>query len=260
MGEALLSGWLAGGFSPETFLVSDPFAAKYNSHPSWQGVRFHIPESLPASLTPSVMFIAVKPQQFDAVLTGLRPLVANDTLIISIAAGKGLDAVATLLGEEVAAVRAMPNTPALIRQGVTVACPNPRVSPAQRQTAEALLGSVGAMFWVEDEALLDPVTALSGSGPAYVFLFLEWLTEAAAAAGLPAPLARELAQLTVSGSAALAAHDPSLSLAALRKNVTSPGGTTEAALEVLEADTLLRERFHAALQAATGRAAALRKI
>lgn len=258
MGEALLGGWLESGFSADCFIISDPSVQHLKGKPETQGTGLYTPESLP-TLEPSIIFVAVKPQQFDGVVAALKPQLKPDTLVISIAAGKGLETMEALLGPDVAAIRAMPNTPALIRKGVTVACANRHVSREQKQTAEALLGAVGAIFWVEDEALLDPVTALSGSGPAYVFLFLEWLVQAGVATGLPETLAQELAILTVSGSSELAYHSIE-ALSQLRKNVTSPGGTTEAALAVLLQDNMLETRFKAALFAATERAAALRKI
>ena len=159
---------------------------------------------------------------------------------------------ARTLGDAAAIVRAMPNTPAAIGRGIAVACANPRVTPAQRALCGRLLGAVGEVAWVEDEALLDPVTAVSGSGPAYVFLLIECLAEAGIAAGLPAELAMTLARATVSGSGELARLS-SEDAAQLRRNVTSPGGTTEAALKILMAEDGMAPLMRQAIAAATAR-------
>jgi pyrroline-5-carboxylate reductase len=157
-----------------------------------------------------------------------------------------------------AVVRAMPNTPAAIRRGITVAVANRRVTPVQRAFADDLLSAVGEVLWVEDEALLDPVTAVSGSGPAYVFLLAECLAEAGRAAGLDAKLAEQLARATVAGSGALLGQS-NLSAEQLRKNVTSPGGTTAAALDVLGGSDGLQKLMTAAVAAATKRGRDLAK-
>jgi pyrroline-5-carboxylate reductase len=176
--------------------------------------------------------IAVKPQIAAAAMTGLARLIRADTVTISIMAGRTLGFLRQALPAQAAIVRAMPNTPASVGRGITVAVPNARVSGAQRDLADRLLRAVGAVEWVADEALMDAVTAVSGSGPAYVFLLAESLARAGAAAGLPAELAARLARATVAGAGELLHRSP-LDAAALRQNVTSPGGTTAAALDVL---------------------------
>ena len=174
-------------------------------------------------------------------------------------AGKGIEFFEDNLGRQSSVVRCMPNTPASIGEGVTVACPNYHVTDAQREQAESLIGAVGEMLWVEEESLLDPVTALSGSGPAYVFLLMEVMAEAGKKLGLDPKMADKLARKTVIGSAALAAQNKRQSPARLRQNVTSPGGTTAAALEVLMGDEGIQKIFDKALKAAKERAEELSK-
>jgi pyrroline-5-carboxylate reductase len=179
----------------------------------------------------------------------LAPYLGNGTVVLSIMAGRTLGSLAQALPTGAAVVRAMPNTPAAIGRGITVAVPNPAVSPRQRELVQALLSATGAVEWIDDEALMDAVTAVSGSGPAYVFLLAETLARAGVAAGLPTDLAGRLARATVAGSGELL-HRSSLDPATLRQNVTSPGGTTAAALDVLMAvdaiDPLMREAVAAA--------------
>ena len=174
------------------------------------------------------------------------------TLFLSIVAGKTIGGIARHLGGEAAIIRCMPNTPAAIGRAITVACPNPCVATAQRALCEALLAAIGESAWVEDEALMDAVTAVSGSGPAYVFLLIEALAAAGARAGLPADLALRLARETVAGAGELARLS-SEAPARLRENVTSPGGTTRAALDVLMAEPGLSELLDRAVAAATAR-------
>ena len=178
---------------------------------------------------PGAVLLAVKPQLMDAVLPALARLIAADTLVLSIAAGKPIAVFEQALGAAVSVVRAMPNTPAAVGRGVTVLCANARADAGQRALAERLMAAVGQVHWIEDEDLMHAVTAVSGSGPAYVFHLIEALAAGGVAAGLPAPLAMELARGTVVGAGALAAQS-SESAAQLRVNVTSPGGTTAAAL------------------------------
>src|SRR5262249_12582023 len=182
----------------------------------------------------SAIVIAIKPQVAPTVVPTLTPLLAPDTVVLSIMAGRTLAFLEGALAPNTALVRAMPNTPAAIGRGITVAAPNAQVSQRQRELVHALLAATGLVEWVSDEGLMDAVTAVSGSGPAYVFLLVEALTAAGAAAGLPPELAAKLARATVSGSGELLNHSP-LDPANLRQNVTSPGGTTAAALDVLMA-------------------------
>jgi pyrroline-5-carboxylate reductase len=198
-----------------------------------------------------VILLAVKPQIMDDVLPGLAKLAGPQTLIISIAAGRPIASFEKHLPGG-AIVRAMPNTPASIGRGITAAVANRNVTPVQRALADDMLSAVGKVVWVEDEQLLDAITAVSGSGPAYVFLLTECLAEAGRAAGLDARLADELARATVSGSAALL-EASDLSAAELRRNVTSPGGTTAAALEILGGEEGMQKLMTAAVAAATKR-------
>src|SRR5690606_30444573 len=182
-----------------------------------------------------VVVVAVKPAEVPAALAecaGLRTAAGEPPLVLSIAAGKTLRSLLAVLGEGRAAVRAMPNTPAAIGMGMTVLVASPAVTPAQRSVCTALLEAVGEVAWVEDERLMDAVTAVSGSGPAYVFLLIESLEQAGVAAGLEPALARRLATATVAGAGAYAAA-ADVPAAELRRQVTSPQGTTAAALEVL---------------------------
>src|SRR3954471_15766259 len=186
----------------------------------------------------------------------LKPFVGPSTLVVSIMAGTPIAALESVCGGMV--VRAMPNTPAAIGRGIAVAVPAAKVSATQRATADALLRAIGSVEWVEDEKLMDAVTAVSGSGPAYVFLLAEELARAGVEAGLPAELAAKLARETVAGSGELL-HRSEDSSATLRKNVTSPGGTTAAALEVLMAPDGMQQLMIRAVAAATKRSKELAK-
>jgi pyrroline-5-carboxylate reductase len=194
---------------------------------------------------------AVKPQNAAETLPQYRRFAGN-AVFLSIMAGRTIGGIRALLGDAAAIVRAMPNTPAAVRQGVTVGCPGPGVDMPQRILCGRLLEAIGVVAWVEDEALLDPVTAVSGSGPAYVFLLAELMEQAAIEQGIPPALARLLARQTVSGSGALLAASPE-DAAALRKAVTSPGGTTERALAVLMASEAWPAALSKAIAEATRR-------
>lgn len=251
MGGALLTGWCNSGVdAARIFAVEPDEAARGRLCALGVGA---VPDraSLKLSGPPAIILFAVKPQVMPAVLPDYADLGGGGTLHLSIAAGCRLALLETALGD-IAAVRAMPNTPAAIGHGMTVACPNARVDGAQRALAGRLLSAVGDVAWVDDEALMDPVTAVSGSGPAYVFLLVEALAAAGAKAGLPAELAMRLAKATVEGAGALAlgadeAPDQ------LRVNVTSPGGTTAAALDVLMAADGLPALMERAVAAASAR-------
>ena len=186
-------------------------------------------------------------------LPDLKRFADDGSVFLSIAAGKTLTYFASHLGAGAKVVRSMPNTPAAVRQGITVACASPGVSAAEKKRCQELLEAVGQALWVEDESLLDPVTALSGSGPAYVFLLVETLAAAAEAEGLPRELAQKLARATITGSGALLDGDPSPP-EILRRNVTSPHGTTEAALQVLMSSKGLAPLMRRAVAAARKRA------
>jgi pyrroline-5-carboxylate reductase len=245
MGGAMLAGWLERGLAPS--LAVDP------ALPSVPGgvTLAAAADDIPDGFTPAAVVLAVKPQNAAETLPGYARF-APGAVFLSIMAGRTIGGMRRLLGPRAAVVRAMPNTPAAIRQGVTVACGGPGVSPDQRALCERLLAAVGAVAWVEDEALIDAVTAVSGSGPAYVFLLAELLERAAVEQGLPADLARLLARRTVAGSGALlgASNEDT---AALRRAVTSPKGTTERALDVLMAAEAWPALVSRAVAAATAR-------
>jgi len=247
MGGAMLDGWLALGLDPVKIAVLEPKPSGEIAALSARGVRLN-PASVPDA---SVIVIAIKPQEAAAVVPTLKPFAHKNAVAISIMAGPKLSFLQGGLGD-LAIVRAMPNTPAAIGRGITVAVPNTRVTQDQRALADTLLQAVGAVEWVNDESLIDAVTAVSGSGPAYVFLLAESLARAGAAAGLPADLAARLARATVSGAGELMHRSP-LDAPILRQNVTSRGGTTEAALGVLMAEDGLDPLMQRAVAAATKR-------
>jgi pyrroline-5-carboxylate reductase len=193
----------------------------------------------------------LKPQVAAQALPALTPLISASTVVVSIMAGRTLQFLSGSLARPCAIVRAMPNTPAAIGRGITVAVSR-QANAAQRDLAHRLLAATGAVEWIEDESLMDAVTAVSGSGPAYVFLLAETLAQAGVAAGLPAPLAAKLARETVAGSGELLHRSP-LDAAILRKNVTSEGGTTAAALAVLMGQNGLAGLMTKAIAAATAR-------
>ena len=235
MGASLLTGWLAWGLDPASILVQEP---------SLQGDAAEIVRTrgLKAAAqfssldrAPAVIVAAVKPQMMDTVFPALAKLAGPKTVVLSIAAGKSIASFERHLSAGAAVVRAMPNTPASIGRGITGAVANAHVSDAQKTLCDDLLSAVGAVVWVRDEAQIDAITAVSGSGPAYVFYFTECLAKAGVAAGLDAELALQLARATVSGSGELL-YRSDLGPAILRQNVTSPGGTTAAALAVLMRD------------------------
>ncbi len=231
MGSALLEGWQRDD-APDIarFDIIDPHRYQENSDTFFWHKSL---EELPQDHAPQVIVLAVKPQDMEALLPAYRArYAAADPLYISIAAGKSLRFLTFHLGEQARIVRAMPNLPALVRRGITVLCADARLPEAARHTAGTLMQAIGSVEWLKDESLMDAVTAISGSGPAYVFLFMESLVNAGIDAGLPQELAETLALETIAGSCALA-EEHHESLEQLRKNVTSPGGTTEAALTVL---------------------------
>ncbi|HEX7005624.1 MAG TPA: pyrroline-5-carboxylate reductase [Alphaproteobacteria bacterium] len=253
MGTALLNGWLAGGQPPYDIAIVEPGPRPEAFASIDLGAWVDNVTWLPTDFQPDVVVFAVKPQAMSGVLPDYRRFVAPKTVFLSIAAGRTIASIESALGGNAAVVRSMPNTPAAIGCGITVACANANVTAAQRALCDALLRAVGEVAWVEDEALLDPVTAVSGSGPAYVFLLVEALADAGVAVGLPHDLALRLARATVEGSGELlrrSTEPPST----LRQNVTSPGGTTMAALQVLMApDTGLGALMTRAVAAATAR-------
>jgi len=254
MGGALLDGWLARGLAPsETFVVEPDAGIRERLRERHPGVAA-VAEAkiLPTELAPRAIVFAVKPQAMAAVLPAYEPLVQRGAVVLSIAAGTAIARYEGAFGAETAVVRAMPNTPAAIGQGVSVLCANRRASDEQKALCETLMAAVGSVHRVEDEGLLHAVTAMSGGGPAYVFLLIETLARAGVRGGLPEDLAWPLARGTVIGSGALAAasQEP---VEVLRQNVTSPGGTTAAALEVLMAEDGIQPLFDHAIAEAVRR-------
>lgn len=232
MGAAMLAGWLERGLDPASVIVQEPrLSGDALKLVATYGIK-SVPGVEPQPVPPAVIVVAVKPQVMDEVFTGLAKIVGPDTVVMSIAAGKTIASFERHLPGRTAVVRAMPNTPAAIGRGITGAVANSATTSSQKDMCEALLRAVGDVVWVPDEDLIDAVTAVSGSGPAYVFLLAEALAEAGVAAGLDATTSKRLACATVSGSGELL-HQSNIDPATLRQNVTSPGGTTAAALGVL---------------------------
>jgi pyrroline-5-carboxylate reductase len=254
MGGAMLSGWLARGLDANRVAVIEPYPSDEISALAAKGVRLNPPSSDTSDV--AALVIALKPQMFREAGPQLRPFAASSTLVVSIMAGITIASISQLCGGSV--VRAMPNTPAAIGRGITVAVAAGNVSAAQRAVADALLRAIGAVEWSGDETLMDAVTAVSGSGPAYVFLLAEELARAGVEAGLPPGLATKLARETVAGSGELL-HRSDLDAATLRQNVTSPGGTTAAALEVLMGEGGMQSLLTRAVAAATMRSRELAK-
>jgi pyrroline-5-carboxylate reductase len=252
MGGAMLTGWLAGGLDASRAVVIEPFPSDDVKALAAKGVRLNPTDAG----TADTLVVAVKPQMFRETGPALKKLVGPNTLVVSIMAGTTIAALEEVCGGMV--VRAMPNTPAAIGRGITVAVAAKNVTAAQRATADALLRATGSVEWVDDEDLMDAVTAVSGSGPAYVFLLAEELARAGVEAGLPAELATKLARETVAGSGELL-HRSEQDSATLRQNVTSPGGTTAAALDVLMGKDGIQPLMIRAIAAATKRSKDLAK-
>jgi pyrroline-5-carboxylate reductase len=250
MGGALLSGWLRRGLKPEAVRVVDP-APPADTRVLLESFGIAASATPPAGTTARVLLLAVKPQIIAGVLPAVRKLIGVGTVTVSIAAGTTLAALEAGLGRH-AIVRTMPNTPAQVGRGITAAAANGDVAAEGRELVTRLLEAVGEVVWVDDEAAIDAVTAVSGSGPAYVFLLAECLAEAGVAAGLPADVAARLARATVTGAGELL-HLSDLPPDQLRKNVTSPNGTTAAALAILMAEDGLAPLMKRAVAAAKKR-------
>ncbi|GAA0775187.1 pyrroline-5-carboxylate reductase [Roseibium denhamense] len=230
MGGAMLSGWMAEGIDPAAIIVCDPQPSDdMVAFLSAKGIR-HV-TAVPDDVTAGIVLVAVKPQMMDRVLPGLKSAVSDDTLVMSVAAGTPVSKFTSVFGN-VPVARCMPNTPSMVGRGITAVYPTGNVSDAQKTTIGDLLSAVGKVVWLDKEEQIDLVTGVSGSGPAYVFFLAEALSEAGKAAGLPDALAEELAFATVCGAGELM-HQSADHPAQLRKNVTSPNGTTAAALDVL---------------------------
>jgi pyrroline-5-carboxylate reductase len=254
MGGAMLAGWLARGLDAGRVAVIEPHASEEIGALVTKGIRLNpTPKEIGAVAT---LVVALKPQTFREAGTTLKSFTGSATLVVSIMAGTTIAALEAVCGGSV--VRAMPNTPAAIGRGITVAVAAKKVSANQRGVADALLRATGSVEWVDDENLMDAVTAVSGSGPAYIFLLAEELARAGVEAGLPPELATKLARETVAGSGELL-HRSELASATLRQNVTSPGGTTAAALEVLMGEGGMQSLLTRAVAAATRRSKELAK-
>jgi pyrroline-5-carboxylate reductase len=258
MGSAMLAGWLEQGLAPAQIIVQDPAPPpRAKELLARHGVQARATVA-PLPHPPAVIVVAVKPQVMDEVFPPLARLAGKGTVVLSIAAGRTIAGFEKHLPPGTAVIRAMPNTPAAIGRGITVCVPNTHVTPAQRAACDGLLRAVGEVAWVEDEGLIDAVTAVSGSGPAYVFYLAECLADAGVKAGLAPELAQKLARSTVAGAGELL-HRSELGADTLRQNVTSPGGTTFAALQVLMAEDGLPKLMREAVAAATRRSRELAK-
>ena len=251
MGGAMLRGWLSLGMPGERITIVDPFVADDMQALAEQHDIAINPG--PLSEAPEVLVLAVKPQMLDEAASDIAAYVGPATLVVSILAGKTIGDLTARLPSK-AVVRAMPNTPAAVGRGITGAAASAETSAAQQELAKALLAAIGGVVWLDDEGLIDAVTAVSGSGPAYVFYLVECMAKAGEAAGLPADLAMRLARATVEGSGELMHRDAGKDAAQLRINVTSPGGTTAAALDVLMAEDGLAPLMQKAIAAAKRRA------
>jgi pyrroline-5-carboxylate reductase len=252
MGGALLDGWLSRGLDPASVFVIDP-ALPDGALEKLKGQGATVGPQPGDLEDPAAILLAVKPQMAEAALPAAASFAGPSTVVISILAGTTLATIRAGLGGEAAAVRAMPNTPAAVGRGITGAFAGPGVDERKRACAENLLKAVGEVVWVPDEDLIDAVTGVSGSGPAYVFLLVEAMARAGVAAGLPADVAQTLARKTVEGSGELMRRSPEPP-EILRKNVTSPNGTTAAALEVLMGEGGLGSLMERAVAAAVKRA------
>jgi pyrroline-5-carboxylate reductase len=254
MGGAMLSGWLAQGLDAKQVTIIEPNPSDETRGFEARGVQLNPAAGEAAAV--DVLVLAVKPQMFGEAGPQLKPFISPTTLVVSIMAGITIATIESVCGGKV--IRAMPNTPAAVARGITVAVPSKGISTDQRTTTDAMLSAIGAVEWIDDETLMDAVTAVSGSGPAYVFLLAEELERAGVAAGLPPALATKLARETVAGSGELL-HRSDLDSATLRKNVTSPGGTTAAALDVLMGADGFEPLLKRAVAAATKRSKELAK-
>ena len=251
MGSAMLEGWLRVGLDPAGTTVVDPRISEETAgFCRSQGIALNPAEPMRA---PDVLVLATKPQSLDDAAQAVDRILGPGTLVVSILAGKTVADLRARLPQARAVVRAMPNLPASVRKGATGAAASPEVTPAQKAAAHALLAAIGHVEWLDTEDLVDAVTAVSGSGPAYVFHLVECLAEAGAAAGLPADLAMRLSRAMGSGAGELLARSE-LPAATLRENVTSPGGTTAAALAVLMREPSLKSLMDEAVAAAKRRA------
>ena len=252
MGGALLEGWLSQSLRAAEVWIVEPTADHLQGFIA-QGVH-HVPDAaaLPADLKPALIVFAVKPQMLADALPAYQGYAAQGAAALSIAAGWRIGKFEAVLGGDTPVVRAMPNTPAAVGRGMTVLVANEHAGEKLKETCSTLLSAVGETAWVDDEGLIDAVTAVSGGGPAYVFLMIECLAKAGVEAGLPEDLAMQCARVTVAGAGELV-HIASEPASTLRENVTSPGGTTLEALKILMAEDGLQPLMTRAIAAATAR-------
>ncbi len=230
MGGAMLRSWIKNDIIATAHIMtpsplSDDLTPYKNIH--------HIPDASNHKIESNILILAVKPQIIADVSRVITPNLSKDTIILSIIAGQSLDALTRIFGANRPIIRCMPNTPASIGKGISVAIANNQSSDLDKTCATQLLSCSGECIWIEDESQMNAVTALSGSGPAYIFHLIEIMAKAGESIGLPRDISMKLARQTVIGSAALAEHDSDIPASTLRENVTSPGGTTQAALNVL---------------------------
>lgn len=260
MGSAMLAGWLKEGLNKDAILIVDPYLDIIRENFS-QLPDLNLQETvegLPKGLAPSFVVMAVKPQMMEEALETLKAYDLSQAVILSVAAGKTIHYFEDYLSQDHAIVRAMPNTPAAIGKGITVCVANAPVTDIQKAVCSKLLETVSVVEWIDDEELMDAVTALSGSGPAYVFYMAEVMAAAGETIGLPKDLSDKLARHTVSGAGALL-EESDESSSKLRENVTSPGGTTAAALDILMSDEGIAKSIRRAMQEAKARSKELAK-
>jgi pyrroline-5-carboxylate reductase len=255
MGGAMLEGWLANGIKPTQVTVIDPHPSERMQELAKLGLKLSPP--LEQIRTLDVIILAIKPQMLDASAATLQAVSNSQTLLISVLAGKTIADLKLRVPQLGSIIRAMPNTPASVGRGITGCVASADVSEIQKALASQLLSAIGKVEWVPDENLIDAVTAVSGSGPAYVFYLVECMAAAGVKQGLEPELAMRLARATVEGSGELLFQDSATPAAVLRQNVTSPGGTTAAALDVLMSETGLAPLMDRAISAARKRAQAL---
>ncbi|MGL5115760.1 MAG: pyrroline-5-carboxylate reductase [Beijerinckiaceae bacterium] len=251
----MLEGWLAGGLLPSAVTVVDPAPTERLLSLSAQGLVLNPPEA--GTRAAEVVVLAIKPQTLDAAAGRLARAVGPDTLLISVLAGKRISDLVARAPQAKAIVRAMPNTPAAVGRGITGCAASPGTTADQRALTTTLLESVGLVEWLDSEDLIDAVTALSGGGPAYVFHMVEAMASAGVAAGLPADVSLRLARRTVEGAGELLFREQETAPETLRRNVTSPGGTTAEALRIMMAEGGLTDLMTRAVAAAQLRAGEL---
>lgn len=254
MGTAMLRGWLSRGLNPDSIHIIDPFLDPIeDSFEKFDKKNLHVStKSLPKKISPAFLIVAVKPQMMDEALKPFTELNLSNSVILSIAAGKTINYFEDIFGKEKSIIRAMPNTPASISKGITVCCSNPNATKEQKTLCTILLEAIGLVEWVDSETLIDAVTALSGSGPAYIFHMTEAMEAAGEAIGLPKELSQKLARQTVIGAGALLEKSKQTPTK-LREEVTSPNGTTAAALDVLMSNQGLATLMRRAMQEAKNR-------